>query len=175
MKQYLAAVLLALSFSSCNKDTNEGPSASNMDFSSIRKYDVNANFLGSQGDVSDEYKHENWPDWVMDLFAPLDTFSLATYNKQEASIKALYPNPAADTQAMRLFTGTPQVLKIVVIDNQKNLYYRKVMPTVLGEQFKSFSYSGLDMPPGYYRMFYSFSAEGHPHFNRGHIDFYKQN
>lgn len=175
MKRFLTVCLLALAIGSCKKDSNEGPSAANMDFTSIQKYDVNANYLGSVGNISDEYTQEEWPGWVMDLFSPLDSVSLVGYNKGEVSIKALYPNPCADTQAMRLFGAQPLNMKVVVIDNQKNVYLRKSMHVFLGEQFKSFDYSNLMMPAGYYRMFYSFSAEGAPHFRKGHIDFLKGN
>lgn len=174
MKQFLAICLLALAVSGCEKsNTNEGPAAANMDFTSIRKYDVNANFLGSLGDVSDEYTQENWPDWVYTLFSPLDSVNLDGYDKADVSVKALYPNPCADTQAMRLFAAKPMNFKVCVIDNKKNVYFLKSMHLFLGEQFKNFDYKDITMPAGYYRMFYSASAKGDPHFFRGHIDILK--
>lgn len=175
MKRILAVCFIALIFTSgCDKKKNTGPSASNLDFTSIRQYDINHNFLGSIGDVSDEYTQEDWPSWVYDLFTPLDSVNLDGYDKADVSITALYPNPCSDTQAIRLFASKPENFKVVIIDKNKSVFYLNSMHLFLGDQFKHFGYSGLNMNPGYYRMYYSVSAHNNPHYYRGHIDIWKQ-
>jgi hypothetical protein len=174
MNRILIIVLIAFSFLGCDKKKVADLSANNMDFTSIRKYDVNHNYLGYSGDVSNEYVQEDWPDWVYQLLSPLDSTNLDGYDKADVSITALYPNPCSDTQSIRLFASKPENLKVVIIDKNKNVYLLQSMHLYLGDQFKHFDYSKLNMTPGYYRMFYAISAHNDPCYTRGHIDIYKQ-
>jgi len=173
MKQLLTVALLGLLFGSC-KTNDDGNSAAGSDFTSYQQYDLNAQRLGSVGNSSDDYRMEEWPQWVYDLFTPLDTVNLKGYNKSEVTINALYPNPCANTQTMRLFATQPVNLKIVIIDQFKKVYLLKSMHIWNAQHDIKLDYSELNMPANtYYRMFYSFSAEDHLNYSRGHIDFYK--
>lgn len=177
MKQLLTAGLLVLLFIGCKKDKPEDHSASNYNFTSIRKYDVEANYLGSQGNSADDYSEEEWPQWVFDLFEPLDTVDLTGYVQSEVTVDRLYPNPCADTQVLRYFATQPANLKLVVIDNMKNVYFMNSYHLNSAIHDIGIGYRNLPMPmPSntFYRMFYAFSAEGKPFFSRGHIDIYKQ-
>lgn len=174
MKQLLTIALLSVLFVSCKKNDNKPSSASGVDFTSIRKFDIEANFVGTEGEATDDYTHEDWPQWVYDAFKPLDTINLQGYVKSPVSIDALYPNPFANTQAMRLFATQPVNLKVIIIDINKNVLLRHSQHVFSAINFVDFNYEGLDMEPKtYYRMFYAFSAEGLPYFSRGHIDIYK--
>jgi hypothetical protein len=174
MNRLLVVCFIAIMFVGCDKKSNHGLTADNMNFESIRKYDVNLNYLGYTGDVSGQYVPENWPDWVYELMSPLDSVNLDGYDKADVSISALFPNPCRDTQSIRLFASKPENMKVMIIDANKNIYLLQSMHLFLGDQFKHFDYSKLNMTPGYYRMFYEFSAHGNPGYARGHIDIWKQ-
>ena len=172
MRQFLILALLSLCFISCRKKEDEH-SAAGVDFTSYQRFDLNANYLGTEGNATDDYKMEEWPQWVFDLFTPLDTVNLTGYRQSGISIDALYPNPCADTQVMRLAATQPINLKMVMIDVNKNVLFRKSFHVPNAIQFLGFDYKPLNLPPAFYRMFYSFSAEDKPHFMRGHIDIHK--
>lgn len=174
MKQLLTLALFSVLFVGCKKESKESNSAG-VDFTTIRKFDIEANFLGTEGDASDDYTHEEWPQWVYDAFKPMDTTSLVGYEQSQVSIDALYPNPFSYTQTMRLFATQPANLKVIIMDVHKNVLFARSMHAFTGIQFKEFDYSDLNLQPNtFYRMFYGFSAEGKPFFLRGHIDIYKQ-
>jgi hypothetical protein len=174
MKRLVTVALLGIVFTSCNKKTDDGHSASSTNFTSYQQFDINAQRLGSVSDAADDYKMEEWPQWVYDLFDPLDTVNVAGYNWSEVNVDRLYPNPCADTQILRTFATQPVNLKLVIIDQFKKVYLRKSMHVHSAQQDWGISYRGLGMTaPNYYRMFYSFSAAGKPDFLRGHIDIYK--
>lgn len=169
MKQLLTVALLGLLFTSCKKnDDNQG--GSGLDFTSVRQYDVNAIYLGNVGNATDDYTMEDWPQWVVDFFKPMDTTNLTGYKQSDVSIDALYPNPCRDTQVMRLFATQPVNLKVVIIDQFKTVYLRKSLHVFSAIHTIGFDYKDLQMPPAHYRMYYAFSAEGKPFFFRGHID-----
>lgn len=174
MKRLITVALLGLIFSSCSKKNDDGHSASSTNFTSYHQYDINGQRLGSIGNASDDYKMEEWPQWVYDLFQPLDTVNLEGYSWSEVNVDRLYPNPCGDTQILRTFATQPVNLKLVIIDQFKNVYLRKSMHVYSAQHDWGLSYRNLNMPaPNYYRMFYSFSVAGRPHFQRGHIDIYK--
>lgn len=175
MKQFLAVALFTVLFVSCKKkDDNLG--ANSLDFTSIRQFDVHAVQIGTEGNTSDEYTMEDWPQWVYDLFSPLDTADLKGYTWSEITVDRVYPNPCADTQTMRYFATQPVNMKIVIIDPNKNVYWRKSYALYSTIHNISFDYRNTGMTAGnYYRMFYAFSAENKPYFIRGHIDIYKEN
>jgi hypothetical protein len=172
MRNFLLLTLLTICFISCKKRDDEQNSAG-VNFSTYQRFDATANYLGTEGDATDDYKMEDWPQWVFDMFKPLDTVNLIGYEKSVISIDALYPNPCADTQSMRLFANQPVNLKMVMIDVHKNVVFRKSFHIPNGIQFLGFSYAELALPPTFYRMFYAFSAEDDPYFLRGHIDINK--
>jgi hypothetical protein len=173
MKQLLTVALVGLLFSSC-KTNDDGNSAAGTDFTSYQQYDLNAQRLGSVGNSSDDYKMEEWPQWVYDLFTPMDTVNLKGYTKNEVSISALYPNPCSNIQKMRVFATQPVNLRIVIIDQFKKVYVQKSMHIWAAQHDIELNYADLNMPSDtYYRMFYSFSAEDNLNYFRGHIDFYK--
>jgi hypothetical protein len=175
MKQLLTAGLLVLLFVGCKKDEPEDHSASSVNFTSIRQYDVHADYLGSQGDAGDDYKQEDWPDWVFDLFTPLDSVDLTGYVESPVTVDRLYPNPCGNQQTMRHFATQPVNLKVVIIDELKNVYFLNSVHLNSTIHNLAFDYTDAMMPGGkYYRMFYGFSAENKPFFSRGHIDIYKQ-
>lgn len=175
MKQFLAVALFAVLLVGCKKDNNATDAAGSLDFTSIRQYDVHAVLVGTEGNTSDEYKHEEWPTWVFDLFQPLDTASLKGYVQSEISIDRLYPNPCADTQSLRYFATQPVNLKLVIIDAHKNVYFRETYALPSTIHNLSLNYKTIGLQSGtYYRMFYGFSAEGKPFFYRGHIDIMKK-
>lgn len=177
MKNWLAAGLIVLAFGSCEKD-NKGSnnSASGGDFSSYIAYDVNGNQLEYVNDVSDDYKDEDWPQWVYDLFTPLDTVNLEGFQRPNAlNVRALYPNPCRDTQTFAVFTERPVNLKIAVVDKNRTRYLLKTATVYLGQQRIPITYNTALMPGGMnYRLFYAFSYEGNRFFKRGHIDLAKQ-
>lgn len=174
MKRFLGVVLIACSLVACKKDEKPNQNADSTDFSSIRKYDVSAVPLGNDGEAVDDYTQENWPDWVFNIFKPLDTVNLTGYREQpDINVQALYPNPCRDTQTMKYFSVEPINLKLAIIDQQKNVYMLKSyhLSNINGKL--GLSYKGLGLIPGnFYRMFYGFSAEDKPFFMRGHIDLY---
>lgn len=173
MKRLLTVALLGLVFTGCKKDNDDNTAAST-NFTSYQQYDVNAQRLGSVGDAGDDYRHEEWPQWVYDLFKPMDTVNIDGYGWSEVNIEKLYPNPCGDVQNIRTFATQPINLKIVIIDQFKNVYLRKSIHVFSAQQDWTLNYAGLGMQAqSYYRMFYSFSASGKPHFLRGHIDIYK--
>lgn len=172
MKRLLTVVLLGVLFASCKK-SNDDDSASSTNFTSYQQYDINAQWLGSVGNAGDDYKMEEWPDWVYALFQPLDTVNLAGYNKSEVNVQRLYPNPCADTQILETFATQPVNLKIAIIDQFKKVYVLKSFQVASAQHTWGLSYRELGMGNAYYRLFYTFSAEGHPNFSRGHIDIYK--
>ena len=174
MKQLLTIALLSVIFVSCNKNDGKPSSANGVDFTSIRKFDIEANFVGTEGDASDDYIHEDWPQWVYDAFKPLDSVNLQGYVKSPVSIDALYPNPFAETQTMRMFATQPINLKVMIIDINKNVLFLNSYHVFSAINSIRFDYNDVDMKPKtHYRMFYAFSAEGMPYFSRGHIDIYK--
>lgn len=171
MKQFIAIALFAVLLAGCKKEGKSDAAADNLDFTSIRQYDIHAVLVGTEGNTSDEYTQEDWPTWVFDLFQPLDTTNLTGYVQSEISIDRLYPNPCADTQALRYFATQPVNLKLVLIDAQKNVYLRQTyaLPSTIHDL--SLNYKNLGLQSGtFYRMFYGFSAENKPFFYRGHID-----
>lgn len=174
MKKLLVIALSFTVFAACNKDEKKNQSAASLDFSSYREYDVNGVYLGNIGEAGDDYVNENWPEWVYDAFKPLDTVNLTGYREQpDVNVQALYPNPCRDTQTMKYFSVEPANLKVMIIDDQKNVHYLKSfhLPNINGKL--GLSYKGLSLVPGnHYRMFFAFSAENKPFFNRGHIDMY---
>jgi hypothetical protein len=172
MRQFVILALLTICFISCKRRDDEG-NAAGVDFSSYQRFDINSNYLGTVGDATDDYKMEEWPQWVFDMFKPLDTVNLTGYEKSVISIDALYPNPCADTQVMRLFATQPVNMKVVIVDANKNVLMRKSMHIPNAIHFLGFDYKELTLPPDFYRMFYAFSAENHPFFLRGHIDINK--
>lgn len=178
MKQILAVALLAALFFSCKKDKEEeDQSANGFYFQSIQQYDLNGNRLGNINNAVDDYVHEDWPDWVHAAFLPLDSADLTGYVMSEVSVDALYPNPCADSQVFQYFATQPVNLKLVIVDIHKNVYFRKSyhLPSAQHNFGLKLNYDSTGMMPNtYYRMFYAFSAENHPKFQRGHIDIYKQ-
>jgi hypothetical protein len=175
MKQIVAFLLFLLVFSSCKKSDNSDQSASGLDFTSVRRFDVGAVQGEDIGTPSDDYKMEDWPQWVYDFFTPLDTVNLTGYLQSPVSIAALYPNPCADTQNLRYYAQQPVNLKVVVIDAQKSVYLRKSIHLNSTQHDIGLNYSGLGMAANTnYRLFYAFSAENKPNFIRGHIDILKQ-
>lgn len=175
MKRLVTVILLGIIFGGCKK-TNDDNSSSSTNFTSYQQYDINAQRLGSMGDASDDYRMEEWPDWVYGLFTPLDTANLDGYNWSEVNIEKLYPNPCGNSQTIRAFATQPVNLKIVIIDQFKRVYLAQSIRMYNGQQEIRLNYTGLGMEANnYYRMFYSFSALGKPHFMRGHIDIYKTN
>src|SRR5690606_20103257 len=174
MKQFFLFVLFVSALFACKKKEKSPHSAENTDFTSIQQYDVHAVHIGSLGDASDDYKNEEWPDWVYDLFIPLDTANILGYKKSEVTIDRLYPNPCADTQTLRYFATQPVNLKLVIIDQRKNVYLRQSYHLYSTIHDIGLKYDTLDMQAGnYYRMFYAFSAENHPFFYKVHIDILK--
>lgn len=177
MKQLSIIALLAFCLASCGKDDkNESDmSANGLDFSSYIGYDVNANQLELVGNTRDDYKHEDWPNWVYDLFAPMDTVNREGLEDNAiVSVRALYPNACRDTQALKLFSNKPVNLKLVIIDNQKTVYYKNTMTLPFNDRPVSLRYNSNLMPGGRnYRLFYAFSTENQPFFERGHIDIAK--
>lgn len=174
MKQLSLIALLVTVLFSCKKKEEDSHSAKNTDFTSIRQYDVHAVHIGSIGDASDDYRHEEWPDWVMDLFLPLDTADLRGYKQSEVTVDRLYPNPCADTQTLRYFATQPVNLKLVIIDPQKNVYFRQSYHLHSTIHDLGLTYKDLNLQAGnYYRMFFGFSAERKPFFYKGHIDILK--
>ena len=173
MKRLITVALLGIIFSSCTKDKDDH-SASSTNFTSYHQYDINAQWLGSVGDAGDDYKMEQWPEWVYDLFKPLDTANLTGYAWSEVNVGRLYPNPCGDTQILRTFATQPVNLKIVIIDQFRKVYLRKSLHVPSAQQTIGLNYRELNMPGNnYYRMFYMFSAEGKPDHTRGHIDILK--
>ena len=173
MKQLFTVALLAVLFVSCKKE-KDGQDSQGTDFTSIRKYDVDANFLGTLGNATDDYRQEEWPNWVIDLFKPLDTVSLVGYLESECAVDRLYPNPCANNQTMRYFATQPANLKILIVDEFKNAYFLKSYHAYSSQRTIEFDYSDLGLQPNtFYRMFYAFSAEDKPYFVRGHIDILK--
>jgi len=174
MKRLLTVALLGIIFSSCGKKDNDEHSASGTNFTSYQQFDINAQRLGSVGNATDDYRMEEWPQWVYDLFQPLDTVNLEGYNWSEVTIDRLFPNPCGDTQILRVFATQPINMKLVIIDQSKKVYVAKSLHVNSAQHDMGMSYRGLAMPANnYYRMFYSLSAQGRPHFQRGHIDIYK--
>jgi len=173
MKRLLTVALLGFIFTGCKK-SDDDHSASSTNFTSYQQYDINAQRLGSVGDAADDYKMEEWPQWVYDLFQPLDTVNVSGYNWSEVNVDRLYPNPCGDTQTMRVFATQPVNLKVVIIDQFKTVYLRKSIHVFKNVNEIPFSYRNLQLPAGnYYRLFFSFSAAGKPGFQRGHVDIYK--
>lgn len=175
MKQFSVIVLFITVLISCNKKEEDNPhDANGTNFTSIRQYDVHAVHIGSIGNATDDYQQEVWPDWVMDLFKPLDTVNLTGYIQSEITVDRLYPNPCADTQTLRYFATQPVNLKIVLIDQEKNVYLRKSFHLPSAIHDLGLKYDSLHMAANkHYRLFYGFSAQDKPFFNRGHIDILK--
>jgi len=173
MRKLLYAVLLLATVAGCKKEEDKNPnqSANGTDFTSVRQYDINGVRTGNINDATDDYTHEDWPDWVFDLFTPLDTVNLEGYTKSSVSVKALYPNPCSFTQTLNYFATQQVNLKLAIIDQNKKVYFLKSFHLFNGEPNLSLDYEGLGLLPGnYYRMFYGFSAEDAPFYHRGHID-----
>lgn len=172
MKRFLAVMLAVCAFAACKKDDTPNQNADSTNFTSIRQYDVNGVYQGNLDEATDDYTQENWPQWVFDIFKPLDTVNLTGYREtSEINVQALYPNPCRDTQTLKYFAVDPVNIKIAIIDDQKNVHYLKSfhLPMINGKL--GLSYKNLSLVPGnYYRMFYGFSAENKPFFLRGHID-----
>ena len=145
MKRLLTVALLGLVFTSCKK-TNDDHSAASTNFTSYQQFDINAQRLGSVGDASDDYKMEEWPQWVYDLFQPLDTVNLDGYNWSEVNVERLYPNPCADTQVLRTNATQPINLKLVIIDQFKKVYLRQSYHVYASQHTLGLSYKGLNMP-----------------------------
>lgn len=174
MKRLVTVALLGIICTGCNKTTEDDHSASSTNFTSYQRFDINAQRLGSVGDAADDYRMEEWPDWVYDLFKPLDTADITSYNWSEVTIEKLFPNPCADTQILRTYAAQPANLKIVIIDPSKTVYLRKSIHVPSAQHDLGISYKNLNMPGNaYYRMFYSISFKGKPHHQRGHIDIFK--
>ncbi|MBS1741081.1 MAG: hypothetical protein JST88_11140 [Bacteroidetes bacterium] len=174
MKRFIAATLLGLALTGCNKKTNDDNSAAGTNFTSYQQWDINGQRLGNVGDVSDEYRMEDWPDWVYNIFKPLDTANLTGYNWSEVVVDRLYPNPCGNTQFLRTFATQPINLKLALIDPSKKVYLLKSMELNSAQHDLQLNYTNLGMTtPSYYRLFYTFSAAGKPYFQRGHIDIYK--
>ena len=168
---------MVILIASCGKkESPDDQDANGVNFTSIKSYDVDANYLGNIGSATDDYKNEEWPQWVMDFFQPLDTVNVTGYVKSECSIDALYPNSCGNLQHLRYFATQPANLKIVIIDGQKHVYMQKSYHLYQGIHIVDFDYTLLNMAAGaYFRMFYTFSAEGDYNFKKGHIDIYKEN
>lgn len=174
MKRLITVTLLGFIFTGCNKKTDDGHSASSTNFTSYQQYDINAQRLGSVGDAADDYRHEEWPQWVYDLFKPMDTANIDRYSFSEVNIEKVFPNPCGNVQMIRTFATQPVNLKIVIIDQFKKVYLSKSMHVPSAQHDLQLNYETAAMPAdNYYRMFYSFSVAGMPHFQRGHIDIYK--
>jgi|GEM_PF-1371136 len=174
MKRLITVALLGFIFTGCKKKTDDGHSASSTNFTSYQQYDINAQRLGSVGDASDDYRSEEWPKWVYDLFKPMDTVNLDGYTKSEVNLEKLFPNPCGNMQMIRTFARQPINLKIVIIDQFKNVLLSKSIHVPSAQHDIELNYAEAAMPANnYYRMFYSFSAAGKPHFQRGHIDIHK--
>lgn len=176
MKNWLVVCLVSLIVTSCAKESGRNNSASGTDFSSYIAYDVSGNQLEYINDPSDDYKDESWPQWVYDLFQPLDTVNRVDMEKPTTlNVRALYPNPCGDTQRLAIYTVAPVNLKIAIIDSRRNRYYLRSTPVYVGQQVVSLNYNTVLMPGGVnYRLFYAFSSEKEAFFKRGHIDFLKQ-
>ncbi|HTN45433.1 MAG TPA: hypothetical protein VL098_03740 [Flavipsychrobacter sp.] len=172
MKKVWAIALTAVLFGACKKDDKTNQSAQGTDFKSIVQFDAESNHIGSLGDPLDDYKQENWPDWVYNLFEPLDTVDLTGYREHpDLNVQSLYPNPCGLKQTMKYFSVEPANLKVVIIDDQKNVHLLKSIHLFNTNAKVAFDYKGLSLIPGtYYRMFFGFSAENKPFFRRGHID-----
>ncbi len=176
MKQCLVAALLLLTLFSCKKKENNSgdSSASGLDFGSYIAYDVNGNQVELVGNTSDDYKQEDWPDWVSNLFTPLDTFSRKGFQKTDVTVRALYPNPCRDTQVLSVFANAPVNLKIAVVDNQQTVRFLKSTTVYFGQHLVKLIYNPALMEGGRnYRLFYGFSSENDAFFKKGHIDFSK--
>lgn len=172
MKRIIAIAILGLLFVGCKKNENN-QGGSGLDFTSVRKYDVDAQYLGNIGNATDDYTMEDWPSWVVDLFKPMDTANISGYVMNQVSIDALYPNPCADSQVMRVFATEPVNLKVVIIDQFKTVYYTQSMNVYAGIHKIGFNYKNLHMPATNFRMYYAFSAADKPFYYRGHIDILK--
>jgi hypothetical protein len=176
MKYFSLAALFFMLIAACKKEdkSNDDSSASGLDFGSYIKYDIGANQLELIGNTSDDYKPEEWPKWVFDLFTPLDTAKREGLEKGIVSVRALYPNPCRDTQKLQLFSNKPVNLKIVVIDNAKTVYFLKSYNIFFNDRSVPIMYNATLMGPGRnYRLFYAFSSENEQYFEKGHIDFLK--
>lgn len=169
MKRLIAIALSVLVFSACKKEDNKN-AADGTDFTSVRQYDVNGIYLGNLNDASDDYTQENWPDWVYQGFAPLDTVNLTGYYKSEITVDRLYPNPCKDTQTLAYFATSPVNLKLMLVDQNKTVHFLKSVHLNNAKNSLGLSYKDLMLSSGYYRLFYGFSAENYPFFMRGHID-----
>lgn len=174
MRKLLVIALSVCTLAACKKDDNKNQSAASTDFSSYREFDVNGVYLGNIGNAGDDYASENWPEWVFDGFKPLDTVNLTGYRMQpDVNVQALYPNPCRDNQTLKYFSVEPVNLKLMIIDEQKNVHFLKSVHLNNINGKVPLNYTGLSLVPGnHYRMFFGFSAENKPFYVRGHIDMY---
>ena len=169
-----AAGLLILS--ACTRDKTIDPNAipQDLDFSTYRMFNDVGDAVGISGDgIDDDYQMEEWAPWVHKLFAPLDTASLAGTERGIIDHVVFFPTPCMDVQRVSLRANTTTVFKFVIINEQG-----EVMRRYSGRQVKdaanAFIYDLKPFVKGYYRIYYSFSAEGNTHFFRAHADIEKK-
>jgi len=171
MKKILAIAFSALVFTACKKEhDNKNSSADGNDYTSVRQFDVNGIDLGSLNNTDDDYRQENWPDWVLQKFAPLDTVDLRGFYPSEVTIDRLFPNPCKDTQTLKYFATQPINLKLLLIDEGRNTLMLQTYSLNNAQNFLGLSYKNLALAPGNYRLFFGLSANNYPFYKRGHID-----
>ncbi len=165
-------LLIPLMLPSSCKKTQDQLRVINMDFKSLVMRDINANPVGITGDPSDQFRNEDWPDWIHAHFKDMDTAFLPAGPGEAPQDIILFPNPAQTAQYLAVNISDTANLKVIMI-NTKGDCVLKMSRTITGG-----SYQTLMLPfheahvtkNNHYRLYYAFSVREYPFFNKGHAN-----
>src|SRR3954463_15363709 len=116
MKLLCAFVLLLLLFTGCKKNGTKKIDAGN-----ITVTDLFGQSMGAT-DPTDWRFDDKWSAEEQALFNFADTASMVGMKQATAARSAGYPNPASDRIAFSFSTDQPTVLKVVITDEQLNVF-----------------------------------------------------
>ncbi len=154
---FVANLILLLS---CSK-----AETSAIDVSSIITTDSNGVPQGKIGNTDDQWKSQTFTTSEMALFTDLDTVNL-TKTEMPISVEQFpaYPNPFSYFATVRATPKAPfsssVVIKYVIVNS-------KFQPVVKKSQHATTSFDfivGNDISPGNYRIYFTLSSLGNPHF-----------
>jgi hypothetical protein len=178
VKQYLVLLVSILLFSACNKE--KSGAQSRIDVSEQWSIDALGNLVFGYADG--QWQSRAFTPTEQDLFASLDTANLsgttqpAVVYENTLNYNSVYPNPFVGTGGHRLiFHFSPGysgqlVLKMVYVDSLLQPLYKTVarfhasplpLPTPAASDVIAI-YPTL--PIGRFRVYYTLSAQGSPHF-----------
>lgn len=160
MKKLFVSALMINLFFGCKKDT--------IDLSAIYAVDNIGNQIGPFPN-DNQWKSQIFSDKEMDLFKSLDTANLSgTTIASFSQHYYAYPNPSSTNFSIPAILTPPAsggsiVVKFVVVNGYMLPVKKGAVRVKLDSTGFAFIISG-DFDSGSYRVYFTFSAEGHEHF-----------